>query len=152
MPEESSFSIEIEHREDFEFVVRFDWPGVPDLALDEPAPVGGQTGPSASRLVAAAVGNCLSASLLFCLHKARVEPAGLRTRVEGTMTRNDHGRLRLGGFHVMITLDAGDVEAQRVRRCLDLFEDFCVVTESVRHGVAVDVEVVGPDGRPFAAD
>jgi hypothetical protein len=26
-------------------------------------------------------------------------------------------------------------------RCLDLFQDFCLVTESVRDGIAVDVEV-----------
>jgi hypothetical protein len=28
-----------------------------------------------------------------------------------------------------------------VSRCLGLFEDFCIVTESVRQGVRVDVEV-----------
>jgi len=150
MPEEPSFSIEIEHRSDFEFVVRFDWPQVADLTLDEPAPIGSQTGPNAARLVAAAVGNCLSASLLFCLQKARVEPAGLRSTVRGRLARNERGRLRLGGFQVTITLDAGDVPADRVQRCLDLFEDYCVVTDSVRRGVPVEVEVVDPDGRPFA--
>jgi hypothetical protein len=28
-----------------------------------------------------------------------------------------------------------------MRRCLELFEDFCVVTQSVRSGIAVDVSV-----------
>jgi hypothetical protein len=32
-------------------------------------------------------------------------------------------------------------------RCLDLFEDFCVVTASVRQGIPVTVEVVGPAGE-----
>lgn len=150
MTEDPSFTIEIEHRSDFEFVVRFDWPQVAELALDEPSPIGSQTGPNASRLVAAALGNCLSASLLFCLQKARVEPAGLHATVRGTLTRNERGRLRLGGFHVTIALDAGDVPRDRVERCLELFEDYCVVTESVRHGVPVDVDVVDADGQPYS--
>jgi hypothetical protein len=29
-----------------------------------------------------------------------------------------------------------------VGRCLDLFEDFCIVTESVRKGIDVQVKVV----------
>jgi len=28
-----------------------------------------------------------------------------------------------------------------MQRCLELFEDFCVVTQSVRAGIAVDVAV-----------
>ena len=32
----------------------------------------------------------------------------------------------------------------RMRRCLELFEDFCVVTASVRDGIAVDVAVDTP--------
>lgn len=40
-------------------------------------------------------------------------------------------------------------EAQhaRMRRCLELFEDFCVVTQSVRNGIEVDV-TVEPTGVP----
>jgi hypothetical protein len=31
-------------------------------------------------------------------------------------------------------------------RCLEIFEDFCIVTESVRHGIPVAVEVRGVAG------
>ena len=44
----------------------------------------------------AAVGNCLAASLLFCLEKARVPVTDIRARVEGYVVRNESGRLRVG--------------------------------------------------------
>jgi hypothetical protein len=37
-----------------------------------------------------------------------------------------------------------------MRRCLELFEDFCVVTQSVRQGIDVGVEVE-PIGKELVA-
>jgi hypothetical protein len=43
---------------------------------------------------------------------------------------------------------AEDVGAlQHLERCMAQFEDFCVVTESIRHGIPVSVEVVDAAGR-----
>ncbi len=145
MAEDPRFTITLERLEDYEFKVRFDWDGVDDLLLDEPVPMGGQRGPNASRLLAAAVGNCLSASLIFCLRKAKIEPTGMKTTVEGRIVRNENKRLRVGGVSVRIELDTGE-DPNRMGRCLSLFEDYCVVTESVRKGIEVDVEVVDPAG------
>lgn len=146
MTEQSAFTVTLEHLEGYEFKVKFDWENVPDLALDEPEPLGQHHGPNASRVLAAAVGNCLSASLLFCLRKARVEPRGMRTEVTGTLARNENGRLRIAGLEVRISLDSGAEPAARLARCSEIFEDFCVVTESVRHGIPVQVEVVDAAG------
>ena len=98
-------------------------------------------------LLGAAVGNCLSASLLFCLQKSRVEVAGISTRVQGELRRNDAGRLRIGHLDVEITLDTAAADGKKVTRCLSLFEDFCVVTASVRQGISVAVNVVDAAGR-----
>jgi hypothetical protein len=57
--------------------------------MDEPEPLGEGTGPNAARVLAAAIGNCLSASLLFCLDKARVEVSVVRTKVTGSIVRNE---------------------------------------------------------------
>lgn len=38
-------------------------------------------------------------------------------------------------------LAAAVADAGRLDRCLDLFEDFCIVTQSVRNGFDVEVEV-----------
>jgi organic hydroperoxide reductase OsmC/OhrA len=147
MTEDNGFSLTMKQVEDFEFEVLFDWPEVPALTVDEPEPIGRGKGPNASRLLGAAVGNCLSASLLFCLQKSRVEVAGIATRVQGALRRNDAGRQRIGGLEVEITLDTAAGDARKVARCLDLFEDFCVVTASVRQGIDVAVTVVDTSGR-----
>jgi uncharacterized OsmC-like protein len=138
------FTLELEQVEGYRFRVSFGMEGVEDLMTDEPPPLGEGSGPNPSRMLAAAVANCLSASLLFCLQKSRVEGARVRTTIDGKMERNERKRLRVGGFDVRIEVSGVEDEA-RLERCLGLFEDFCVVTESVRHGLPVNVEVVTAD-------
>ncbi|MBI4420158.1 MAG: OsmC family protein [Gemmatimonadetes bacterium] len=139
--EETGFAIELTLQDGYAFAVDFAQQGVPDLTLDEPPPLGAGRGPNAARLLAAAVGNCLGASLLFCLRKARIEVSQLRTTVEGTLTRNKLGRMRIGELQVRLAPEVASADRDRMGRCLELFEDFCVVTESVRLGVPVAVEV-----------
>ena len=61
------FTFTLEQQDDYAFLIRFDTPGAAPLLSDEPEPLGRGTGPNPSRLLAAAVANCLSASLLFAL-------------------------------------------------------------------------------------
>jgi organic hydroperoxide reductase OsmC/OhrA len=143
-----SFTLTLEQERDFEFRVKFDWPDNPDLILDEPEPLGKRSGPNAARLVAAAVANCLSASLIFCLRtKFKQNPQPLRAQVTGRLERNERGRYRIGGFEVRIELTEDSSALQHLQHCLDQFEDFCVVTESIRHGIPVSVNVVDTSGR-----
>ena len=55
--------------------------------------------------------------------------------------RNEKGRLRLGPLKVRIEPDVHVESPGRVDRCLEVFEDFCIVTQSVRDGLEVEVEV-----------
>jgi uncharacterized OsmC-like protein len=145
--ESAGFEISLDQEEDYRF--RADW-GVDGLApwvIDEPPPLGDGAGPNASRLVAAAVGHCLSASAVYCLQRARVPVRGVHTSVKGATARNEQGRLRVQGLQVMIDLDVAEEDRARMRRCLTLFEDFCVVTASVRAGIPVEVEVAGFDAQ-----
>ncbi len=153
MSESLAFDLELEQLAAYEFKVKFDWPGVDALLLDEPAPLGGAKGPNAARLIGAAVANCLSASLLFCLSgKFKQKLGPLRTQVHGTLERNEKGRVRIGRLDVTIRLAENSASVQHLDRCLAQFEDFCVVTESVRHGIAVGVRVVDAnDAEVFAA-
>ena len=147
---QEGFDISLELVDEFVFDVDFDLPGVPGLRMDEPEPLGGGDGPNAARLLAAAVGNCLSSSALFCLRKARVSVTGMRSEVRTTLTRNEGGRLRIGRIEVDLHPIVADEDQARMARCLDLFEDFCLVTESVRGGidvgVRVEVESPAPEG------
>jgi uncharacterized OsmC-like protein len=135
------FNLALTLRDGYAFSVDFGQEGIPPLLLDESPPLGVGRGPDAARLLAAAIGNCLGASLLYCLRKARVEVRGMHTTVEGTLVRNERGRVRIGAIRVKLAPDVAPEQRHRVSRCLGLFEDFCIVTESVRQGVRVDVEV-----------
>ena len=135
----------MELQDGYRFLVHFDQDGVAPLLMDEAPPLGEAQGPSPSRVLAAAIGNCLSASALFCLRKARVAVKGMRTTVETRMNRNAAGRLRIGGVTVRIAVDVAPEDGPRMRRCLGLFEDFCVVTQSVRGGIPVDVSLETPE-------
>lgn len=148
--EERGFEVDLELEEEFEFTVDFGLEGVPELTMDEAEPVGAGNGPNAARVLAAAVGNCLSASALFCLRKARVPVTGMHARVRGRMVRNEEGRLRVGGLEVTLHPEVAPEDRPRMKRCLEVFEDFCVVTQAVRGGLDVDVEVE-PEDVPAAA-
>lgn len=143
------FSVDLTLEQGYQFSVDFHLAGVPELRVDEPAPLGRSSGPNAARLLAAAVGNCLAASLAYCLQRSRVPLRRLRATVEGTLVRNAKGRLRIGGLRVRLEPELETEGAERLRRCLELFEDFCLVTQSVRAGIDVEVEVA-PAPEPAA--
>jgi uncharacterized OsmC-like protein len=110
------------------------------MRCDEPPPLGGAEGPSPVDVLGAAIGNCLAASLTFCLRRAHVEPAHLTANVVTHLGRDDHGHLRIAGIDV--ELDSGlDTENAAFKRCAALFEDFCTVTASVRRGIPVSVSL-----------
>ena len=138
------FTLQLTRQKDYQFNVQFDLAGVPNLQLDEPPPLGTESGPNASRLVAAAVANCLSASLLFCLGKFKQDPQGVTAHVTGKMVRNEQGRLRIGGLAVEIRLGQA---VERLAHCAEQFEDFCVVTDSVRKGIPVSVRDLDAAGQ-----
>jgi len=126
----------------FEFVAEFgDVPKAAGILLDEPPPLGTDRGPNAAALLGAAVGDCLAASLVFCLRKMRVNVDHLTAQVSTHVGRNDDGKLRISGIDVELSPDVADTDAARLDRCEQLFEDFCVVTQSVRRGIPVNVTV-----------
>lgn len=133
------FDLHVEQVDAYEFRVRFDKPQYPEVRFDEPAPLGKDAFPNAARMLAATIGNCLSASLVFCMQRKNVKIEGMRTEVHVEVVRNERKRLRIGG--VKVTLRP-DVEAsEELTACLDTFEDFCIVTQSVRGGIDVQVNV-----------
>jgi organic hydroperoxide reductase OsmC/OhrA len=139
--EPQAFAVNLTLRSGFEFQTHFENTSAPDLTVDESPPLGAGLGPNPTRLLAAAIGHCLSSSLLFCLRKSRIEPTELRTTVRGTLVRNERGRLRVSGLQVTLDPVVAEADRDRMGRCLELFQDFCIVTESVRKGIAVDVAV-----------
>ena len=134
MSGERTVELSLEQVADYEFRVRFDGTAAPDLATDESAPLGREAGPNPSRLLAAAVANCLCASLLFALRKFGNGPHGLSARARTTLQRNERGRWRIAHVAVDLRLGGAASALAHLDRALAQFEDFCIVTESVRQG------------------
>ena len=143
MTDERSYHTRLRLARDYQFVAEFpDLSATPaPLVLDEPAPLGSGRGPNAAAVLGAAIGDCLAASLAFCLHKSRVNLDHLEADVVTHVGRNERGKLRIVGVDVELTPDINDADAGRLERCERLFEEFCIVTESVRHGIPVNVTV-----------
>lgn len=126
----------------FQFIATYpDTPAAAPIRLDEPSPLGEGQGPNPAALLATAVGNCLASSLLFCAHKAHVPIESFAATAEAHLARNERGRYRLQRVTVELlpVLPAADLD--RLERCKQLFEDYCIVTESVRAGFDVQVTV-----------
>lgn len=146
MSDTRQFTFTLEQQDDFAFLIRFDQ-GIPPLLADEPPPLGKDAGPNPSRLLAASVANCLSASMLFALRKFKNNPGPITTVVTAHMERNEAKRLRVGSVDVMIQVDSPADSLEHLDRVLDQFEDFCVVTQSVRSGFPVSVTVRDGTGK-----
>jgi organic hydroperoxide reductase OsmC/OhrA len=137
------FHIELLHQADFRFEVHFDNPAIPVLITDEGAPVGADAGPSPTQLLGTAVANCLAASLLFALRKYnKNDPGPLRAVATVHLVRNENRRLRIGAIGVDLHLAVPAAAIQMLDRVLAQFEEFCVVTQSVRAAIPVTVRVI----------
>jgi uncharacterized OsmC-like protein len=132
--------VSLRQKQDYQFDIDFG-PGMPGLVGDEPAPLGAGAGPSPVQLLAAAVGNCLSDSLLFALRKFKQAPEPITCDVTAEVGRNPEGRLRVLSLHAVLTLGVAAAKLEHLDRVLAQFESYCTVTQSVGQGIAIALEV-----------
>lgn len=139
--DEGNFSVTLTLERGYRFAVDPELPGADAFHIDETPPLGEGSAPNPSRVLASAMASCLASSLAFCLRKSRIELKALRVVARGTLVRNERKRLRVGSLHIELFPEVAEGDVERMQRCLEIFEDFCVVTESVRHGIPVVVGV-----------
>lgn len=102
-------------------------------------------GPDPSRLLTSAILGCLSASYIFCLQKKELNYENnleYEAEAEYISTKNEEGLWRVKEINVKLhpTSKDGDI-VKRLKQCTKMFERTCTVTQSVRAGVKVNVEV-----------
>jgi uncharacterized OsmC-like protein len=149
MAEQQTHHVTVRLSQGFEFIAEFnDVPGAPPLLLDEPKPLGGNRAPNAAALLGAAVGNCLAASLTFCLRRAHVDVENLTATVTTHVARNERGRHRIVGIDVELDPILGN--SANIVGCGGLFEDFCTVTASVKRGIPVRVSLKSREAKEVA--
>ncbi|MHA2392335.1 MAG: OsmC family protein [Promethearchaeota archaeon] len=104
-------------------------------------------GPNPTRLLALAILGCLSASFIFCLKKRNFKVDDFNAEAEVTVTRNEKNFWRIKKIDVSIVPNMTDPEAlKRAKQCLkpnkdgvSFFEQYCIVTQSVRRGIEVNL-------------
>jgi uncharacterized OsmC-like protein len=138
-------SVTLEQEAAYRFAMQFGR-GIPVMYADEDAPLGQGAGPTPIQLLAAAVANCLSASLYFALKKFHESPEPITASAFAQAGRNERNRLRVRRIAVRIALGAPAASFTHLDRALAQFEDFCTVTASVREAIDVAVEVYDSEG------
>lgn len=144
MAESAQFSVQLRLLNGYKFEIDFGDAG--QIFSDEPPPLGDGDGPNPSRLLAAAVANCLAASLLFAVRKFKEDPGPVQAIVHGELERQE-GRWRIGALQVELQLGNDATTLPHLERALSQFENFCVVTQSVRQGIEVAVQVRDSTGK-----
>lgn len=152
MSTEQPIRVTLEQEDGYAFRIRFDDDALAPLLADEVAPLGAGRGPNPARLLLAAIANCLSASLLFALRKYHNAPGALCAEISATPMRNAEGRWRIPKASVEISLAEGGEAHAQLERILAQFEQFCLVTQSVREGIDVEVTVKDVHGRVLLGD
>ena len=142
---ESTVTVHLSQAQDYQFDLDFGG-GLPALRADEPPPLGQGNGPSPVQLLAAAVGNCLSASLLFALRKFKQAPEPIHTEVTAEVGRNAENRLRVLSMQATLTLGVPAASLAHLDRVLGSFEAYCTVTQSVAGAIPVSVKVLDAEG------
>ena len=141
--EVDEYEISLQKLDKFKFIVDFGKESIPKLLMDESkeVPGGEEKGPTASMLLAAAVGNCLSASLTFCLMKKKVPMYDLKTKVKFKRARNEEGYWRIKEIAVELSPEIDDPENKNFKRCVEIFFNYCIVSGSVKNGIPIKVAV-----------
>ncbi len=130
-------------KDNYKFEVDFGSDSIKNLVMDEEeaVPGGEGVGPTASMLLATAVGNCLSASLTFCLTKKKVELKELNTTIKFKRERNEEGFWRISQIEVDLEPVVENNKDQNFIRCLEIFKNYCIVSGSVKEGIPIKVNL-----------
>ena len=138
---EKTITVYLQQQSDYRFDIRFD-DNMPVLTSDEPAPLGTGSGPSPVQLLCAAVGNCLSDSLLFAFRKFKQAPEPIQCEVQAQLGRNEQGRVRVLKIAAKMKLGVEAAQLENLERVLSQFEEFCTVSQSVGQGIPIHTRVL----------
>ncbi len=99
-------------------------------------------GPNPVKLLAQAVLGCLSASLIFCIQKKNLTLDLFHAEAEIIVARNDEDLFRVKEINVDLQPKTDDpAMIKRIEQCMKIFERYCTITQSVRAGIPVNLEI-----------
>ncbi|MBD3253881.1 MAG: hypothetical protein GF383_02255 [Candidatus Lokiarchaeota archaeon] len=143
MSEEMTTKVGIKLKEEMIFKCELGEMKVEDCYIDEEHKKEAEMwGPNPSRMLGMAVLGCLSASFIFCLKKRDLSLDDLKADAVVHIGRNKKGFWRVQKIDVDIKCKIDDPEARkRADQCRKMFQNYCLVTEAVREGIDVEVNL-----------
>lgn len=115
-----------------------------DISFDEPEyiDIGSDEYPSPHDYLIAAVAGCQLSTLKQCLEKSRVERYSIHISANSKKTDVDietdlphNPSVLIDSITTSIEVKAPEEDERRVSRCLNLFEQVCPISNSVRLGI-----------------
>ena len=99
-------------------------------------------GPSPAKLLALSILGCLTASFEFCLLKRDICLSDLEGKAEVTIARNEKNFWRVKKIDIKIIPKVANLKMlKRIDQCKKFFEQFCIISESVREGIDLKVNL-----------
>ncbi len=150
MVREENTVVDIKLEQDMIFKVNLGSDKIKELFIDETLGEKSQVwGPDAAQLLAMALLGCLNASFLFCLQKRNLTVDELEAQAEVSFKKIEKGYTRVDKIDVKIVPKTKNpVTLKRINQCIKkmksgnmFFEETCIITESVRQGINVNVDV-----------
>jgi uncharacterized OsmC-like protein len=150
MVREENSLVDMKLEKDMIFKVEFGYEKIKDLFIDETLGEKSQMwGPDAAQLLAMALLGCLNASFLFCLQKRNLTLDDLEAHAEVSFKKIEKGYTRVDKIDVKIIPKSKNPDVlKRINQCIKkmksgnmFFEETCIITESVRQGIKVNVDV-----------
>ncbi|MFW9989737.1 MAG: OsmC family protein [Candidatus Odinarchaeota archaeon] len=99
-------------------------------------------GPSPVKLLGISVLSCLAASLEFCIEKENFSLSDLDGRAEVTVARDRENFWRIKKIDVEMIPKIDNPELlKRIEQCKKLFEQYCIISESLKKGIEINVNL-----------
>jgi len=144
-----SFSVTLIHKNDYRFEIEFEdrFPDFDPFLSDEPEPLGTNQGPTPPHMLIAAVANCIAASFLFAVNRAKQDAGGLTTRATCHIGRNENRHFRVVKIAVEIQTGKAAGEIGELDDILSRFEGISTVSRSVLEGIPIETTVTDKTGK-----
>ena len=116
-----------------------------EMKVDEPESFHGtDLGPSSVEYLLIGIGGCLATTFAYCLQKRSVDITKLDIIVDGKLAHVEpKKRLRLVNVDVTIRyLPQKNTSLKKINMCIEEFEEFCIVSQSIQNGFPINVECI----------
>jgi uncharacterized OsmC-like protein len=143
MSTELKTKVGLKQEEEMIFKFEFGNPKMDNLYIDETNRKEiEKIGPSPAKLLASSVLGCLAASFSFCLQKKNFSLSGFEGKAEVSIVRNEKGFWRVRNIDIELNpkIDTPEMR-KRADQCKRFFEQYCIISESLRTGFEVNVNL-----------